>query len=79
MQARLRRLGKMRLRSRHHMSNVVVRPLPDRPGEAHGVRHGARDSAAASPNVMGLSSLGLEIGVFGHFLYRVLLLSMIWG
>ena len=68
MQARLRRLGKMRLRSRHHMSNVVVRPLPGRPGEAHGVRRGARDSAAASPNFMGLASLGLEIGIFCDFI-----------
>ena len=32
-QAKLRAAGKMRLRSRHHMGNVVIRPLSDRPGE----------------------------------------------
>jgi hypothetical protein len=38
---------------------------------------GARDGAR--PNVMGLASLGLEIGIFGDFLYSVLLLDAILG
>ena len=33
----------------------------------------------ASPNFIGLASLGLEIGIFCGFLYSVLLLSVILG
>jgi hypothetical protein len=38
-QARLRANGKMRLRSRHHMSNVVICPDPATPGLAHCVAY----------------------------------------
>ena len=38
-QAKLRADGKMRLRSRHHMSNIVIRPDPDVPGLAHCVAY----------------------------------------
>ena len=45
-----------------------------------GPHTGARDRASgASPNVMGLASLGLDIGIFCDFLYSVLLLSVILG
>jgi hypothetical protein len=44
------------------------------------VRTGARDRASsASPNVMALASLGLDIGIFCDFLYSILLLSVILG
>ena len=40
-------------------------------------RAGAQNRA--DPNVMGLTSLGLEIGIFCDFLYSVLLLSVALG
>ena len=52
-------------------------PEPTRAGRWVG--DGAPGRAVYSPNVMGLASLGLDIGVFGDFLYRVLLLSTILG
>jgi hypothetical protein len=36
-QARARAHGKFRLRSRHHVSNLVVRPVEDCPGVVVGV------------------------------------------
>ena len=41
------------------------------------VRTGAQDGA--SPNFMGLVNVGLDISIFGDFLYSVLLLSAIVG
>ena len=39
--------------------------------------HGARDRP--SPKLMELPGLGLEIGIFGDFLYSVLILSAVLG
>jgi hypothetical protein len=52
--------------------------LPQQPFRSSGsVRPGAQDRA--SPNVMGLASLRLEIGICCDVLYSVLLLSVILG
>ena len=48
-QAKLRADGKMRLRSRHHMSNIVIRPDPDVPGlEASSVTNRLRTQCMLS-------------------------------
>jgi hypothetical protein len=46
-------------------------------GSASAARGGAHDRA--SPNFMGLASLGLDNGMFCDFLYSVLLLSVFLG
>ena len=57
----------------------MVGALPRGAGRGDGARvhPGAQDGA--SPNFMGLASLGLEIGICYDFLYNVLLLNAILG
>jgi hypothetical protein len=52
-------------------------PAPGNKYSALQCPNGAHDRA--SPNFMGLASLGLEIGIFSGFLYSVLLLNVLLG